>query len=98
MLFDHFDHTALNAGSVKLIPAKKQPNSCTWDELFTDNIPPPRPDGVDAEDCFLLGETVVAASGDTCRVNSWVFLPLAVCASSRFFEAAAPVFHAHSSL
>ena len=33
-----------HAGSVKLIPTKKQPDGCTWDELFDSNvIPPPCP-------------------------------------------------------
>lgn len=57
-----------------MVPTKKQPSGCTWDELFgSDTIPLPRPDGVDAGEHFLLGETVVAASGDICRVGSWVF-------------------------
>ena len=62
-----------NVGTVKLIPVKKQPSDCTWDELFdSGTIPPLCPDGVGTE-CLLLGETVVATSGDICRVNSWVF-------------------------
>jgi hypothetical protein len=72
--FGHSDSVALNTGSVKLIPTKKQPSSGTWDELFNaDTIPPLCPDGVNTEESLLLGQTVVAASGDICRVGSWVF-------------------------
>ena len=68
---------ASNIGSIKLIPAKKQPSNCTWDQLFdSDTIPPPRPDGLDTEECLFLGETVVAASGDICKIGSWVFCRL----------------------
>ena len=68
------DTTASNVGSVKLIPVKKQPTGCTWDELFNSNtIPPLCPDGINTEECLLLGKTVVAASGDICGVGSWVF-------------------------
>lgn len=63
-----------NLGSVKLVPTKKQPSSCTWDSRFdSDIIPPPCSNGIHTEDCSLLGKTVVAASGDICRVGSWVF-------------------------
>jgi hypothetical protein len=72
--FSYSDRVASNIGSVKLIPVKKQPSGCTWDELFNPNtIPPPCPDGVNTEESLLLGKTVVAASGDICRVGSWVF-------------------------
>lgn len=73
-VFFHPDPMTLNVGSVKLIPSKKQPSSCTWDEIFDfDTIPPPHPEGVNTGENLLLGETVVATSGDICRVNSWVF-------------------------
>ena len=56
------------------MPTKKQPRDCTWDELFdSDTIPPLCPDGVDANECLLIGESVIAASGDICKVGSWVF-------------------------
>ena len=72
--FGCFNLTASVLGSVNLVPAKKQPSGCTWDGLFdSDTIPPPRPDGVNAEECLLLGATVVATSGDVCKVGSWVF-------------------------
>jgi len=75
--FGHSDPTVLNTGSVKLVPTKKQPSNCTWDELFdSDTIPLLRPDGVDADECLLIGENVVASSGDVCKVGSWVFYRL----------------------
>ena len=53
---------------------KKQPSNCTWDELFnSDTIPPSRPGDIGIEDHLLLGETVVAVSGDVCKVGSWIF-------------------------
>lgn len=76
----HPDPTIFNTGSVKLVPAKRQPSSCTWDESFnSDTIPPPCPSGINVEECLLLGKTVVAASGDVCKVGSWVFYRLPVC-------------------
>jgi len=92
--FSHSDSMTFTVGSVTLIPAKKQPSGCTWDGLFNSNtVPPPRPNGVDAEECLLLGKTVVAASGDDCKVGSWVFyLSPFVC---RFFKVT--VSHAHAS-
>jgi len=72
--FSYPNSAVSNVGSVKLVPEKKQPSRCTWDELFnTGTIPLPRPDGVHAEDCLLLGKTVIATSGDICRIGSWVF-------------------------
>jgi len=72
--FNYSDPSVSNVGSVKLIPAKKQPSGCTWDELFNcDTLPPPCPDDINTEESLLLGETVVAASADVCRVGSWVF-------------------------
>ncbi|KAF9779423.1 hypothetical protein BJ322DRAFT_1167229 [Thelephora terrestris] len=60
--------------SVKFIPAKKQPKNCTWDELFdSGTIPPPCPDGIAVDECLSMGESIVATSGDVCRVGSWVF-------------------------
>ena len=70
----HSDPTASISGSVNLVPAKNQPSGVTWDELFDSNtIPPQCPDGFSADDRLLLGETVVAASGDICKAGSWVF-------------------------